>query len=131
MPRNTQRSVYKVKISFEFDLGEEIDPYMFEEGAEIDPMIKERFMAAGKKSTTPKQLPMSDQNLNSLQQLQNQVSGVEKIRLCEPVCEQIRTGSLEFHKRHRNFLGRALLQVEQSGLSETHCRHCHEFLKEQ
>ena len=47
---------------------------MFEEGAEIDPMMKERFMAAGKKSTTPKQLPLTDQGLNSLQQLQNQVS---------------------------------------------------------
>ena len=47
---------------------------MFEEGAEIDPMMKERFMAAGKKSTTPKQLPITDQGLNSLQQLQNQVS---------------------------------------------------------
>ena len=46
---------------------------MFEEGAEIDPMMKERFMAAGKKSTTPKQLPITDQGLNSLQQLQNQV----------------------------------------------------------
>ena len=56
--------------------GGDIDPYMFEEGAEIDPMIKERFMAPGKKSTTPKQLPLSDQSLNSLQQLQNQVSSV-------------------------------------------------------
>ena len=54
-------------------VGGDIDPYMFEEGAEIDPMIKERFMAAGKKSTTPKQVPLTDQGLNSLQQLQNQV----------------------------------------------------------
>ncbi len=58
---------------------------MFEEGAEIDPLMKERFMAASKKSTTPKQVPLggapgvgggggtAEQNLNSLQQLQNQV----------------------------------------------------------
>ncbi len=55
--------------------GPDVDPYMFEEGGEIDPMIKERFSNAGKKSTTPKQVPgIDDQsNLSSLQQLENQV----------------------------------------------------------